>query len=251
MPHVSLCGQTQCVTSLLSHLPDNGTKLHTEMSLLKCMWQPFVAQLAHFPLLLKTHGSPPCSTFIFPHAGWGVYSSSPPCHCLFCWVWTSNSRLSADDIWLRMWHPWLIHTRLMHRNCFCRYFLVWCIHRSMEECTLSCSVLCSIEIDAHVTVFCALLSCTGLSTNYSCACWYRMQPAETLCSPGFTPMKTCLDVQPFAHYVKHIDFSFTNIPPGIEAPREWKVSFQTCNCINIQGCGTECFTSSAFCEAAM
>lgn len=155
MPHVSLCGQTQCVTSLLSELPDNGTKLHTEMSLLKCMWQPFVAQLVHFPLLLKTHGSPPCSTFIFPHAGWGVYSSSPPCHCLFCWVWTSNSRLSADDIWLRMWHPWLIHTRLMHRNCFFRYFSVWCIH-------LFCSVLCSIEIDVHVTVFCALLSCTGL-----------------------------------------------------------------------------------------
>lgn len=137
------------------------------MSLLKCMWQPFVAQLVHFPLLLKTDGSPPCSTFIFPHAGWGVYSSSPPCHCLFCWVWTSNSRLSADDIWLRMWHPWLIHTRLMHRN---RYFSVWCIHRSMGECTSSCSVLRSIEIDVHVTVFCALLSCTGLSTNYSCAC---------------------------------------------------------------------------------
>lgn len=39
----------------------------------------------------------------------------------------------------------------------------------MEECTLFCSVLRSIEIDVRVTVFCALLSCTGLS-NYSCAC---------------------------------------------------------------------------------
>lgn len=45
----------------------------TQKCVLKCMWQPFVAQLVHFPLLLKTHGSPPCSTFnIFPHAGWGV-----------------------------------------------------------------------------------------------------------------------------------------------------------------------------------
>lgn len=165
MPQVSSCGQTQSVTLLLSHLPGNGAKRHTEMSLLKYIWQPFVAQLLHFPLLPKTHGSPPCSTFIFPHAGWGVYSSSPPCHCLFCWVWTSNSRLFADDIWLHMRHPWLIHTRLMHRICFSRHFSARCIPRSMDECTFF-PVVCYAKLKLmRVTVFCALLSCTGLS-NY-------------------------------------------------------------------------------------
>lgn len=70
--------------------------------------------------------------------------------------------LLADDIWLHTWHPWLIHTSLMHRNCFFRHSLVWCIHRSMEESTFP--LVCSAKLKLMcATVFRALFSCTGLS----------------------------------------------------------------------------------------
>lgn len=53
MPHVSLCGQTQCATSPLSHLPDNGTKLRTEMSLLGVHVAAFCGAASAFSIIAE------------------------------------------------------------------------------------------------------------------------------------------------------------------------------------------------------
>lgn len=174
-----------------------------------------------------------CWRHTLQRTGRGVYSSSPPSHCLFCCVWTSNSMLLADDIWLHTWHPWLIHTSLMHQNCFFRHSLVWCIHRSMEESTFP--LVCSAKLKLMcVTVFRALFSCTGLSDlSFMCLIsTHNLMPKAASRDFMFTWNNTNQSM--FTCSVFPRIWSILTSHNSLADTQKWNLSFQMCNCINLQ-----------------